>query len=216
MGIKILNATLLLATVIGAILAYRASREYRQTLAAHRELDALTELPIGDPTKVHVRALATGEDLFFSWRLHVPEGVSLRWRENYGQIGMDDVWKRARGVSDCVATVQLCEGFDGGVWLHIGLNEDVTVSSRLGGQDLSSFLADHQDRIQIEQLGCNGVEEVKADEVVPLLRLTLPDELMKEFKERLELSILQQAPGDNVLLLELGTTEAFAKAGARP
>ena len=57
---------------------------------------------------------------------------------------------------------------------------------------------------------------MKADEVVPLLRLTLPDELMKEFKERLELSILQQAPGDNVLLLELGTTEAFAKAGARP
>ena len=140
MAIRILNATLLLATVIGAILAYRASREYRQTLAAHRELKALTGLPIGDPTKVHVRALATGKICSFPGVSMSQKAFRCVWRENYGQIGMDDVWKRARGVSDCVATVQLCEGFDGGVWLHIGLNEDVTVSSRLGGKTCRAFL----------------------------------------------------------------------------
>lgn len=216
MGIKILNTTLLLAAVIGAVFAYRASREYRQTLAAHRELKALTSVPIGDPTKVHVRALATGEDLFFSWHLYVPEGVSLCCRENYRQFGINWVWKRASGVSDCFATVQLRERFGGDVMVDIGLNDDRDVPYRLGGRDLWNFLRDHQDRIQIAQFGGNGVEEVEADEVVPLLRLTLPDELMKEFTERLDLWYPQHASGDNVLLLELGTTEAFAKAGARP
>ena len=64
---------LLLVALSGGLLALQNGRQLRQLRAEYERLSTITgDLPISDASKVHVRALETGERLHFAWRVYLP------------------------------------------------------------------------------------------------------------------------------------------------
>ena len=60
-AIRILNTILLVVTVIGAVLAFRAGSEYRHWSAIHNDLAARTgSFRVVDPSRLNVRAFGDG------------------------------------------------------------------------------------------------------------------------------------------------------------
>jgi hypothetical protein len=70
---------------VGAFLAIQAGREHRQLRAEHRVLKAEVGLvSVGDPTKLHVAAIETGDPLDFAWQVYLPAKFELRWKAQFG------------------------------------------------------------------------------------------------------------------------------------
>jgi hypothetical protein len=82
---RLLSLTLLVASLVGGLLALSAGREYQRLLAEHRRLERkVGNVPISDASQVHVRALKTGEPLHFAWRVYLPAGFHARWDSGRG------------------------------------------------------------------------------------------------------------------------------------
>jgi hypothetical protein len=75
---KILDVILLLAVLIGRVLAWRTGEERGRLTERHRRLAQVTgDLPIEDPSKVYVLALETGERLHYTRRVYCPTAVNV-------------------------------------------------------------------------------------------------------------------------------------------
>ncbi len=207
MVVRTVNATLLIAAVVGAVSAYFASTEYREVMTVHRQLDAMVGMPIRDPSKVHVRAIATGEELFFSWRVYVPEGMNVRWKDNYRGTYIGP----RPSDREFIASVCLLASDAG---LEISSQDNVAgYSNHIGTPHLARLLDEHVNDIQVEQLGSDGVVMVEADELVTLLRLAFPDDLREEAEQEVD-SHWQRQSHEALLRVQLGSAEAFRRAGA--
>lgn len=100
---KLLNAVLLIAAVIGGVLAHRAGMQHQQLLTEFRRLEKkVGHLPIEDPTKVYVRALKTDEELHFAWRVYLPAGFNVRWQNSGGGSS----WSSNSNAGEFIARVR--------------------------------------------------------------------------------------------------------------
>lgn len=181
MSSKAINTTLLVATVIGALLAYRAGKEHREVLAEHTRLEAkVGRLPIRDRSKLHVLALETGDDLCCAWRIYVPADFALCNHSSRGQRGHGAGHARPY---ECVYRLRLRESGDGVLQAY----EDFSGSSTLGDigdREFAEFIRGRWNEVVIEQLGANEIAVVDADEVATLFRITFSKELKKDVERK--------------------------------
>lgn len=206
---KFLNVTLLIATIVGAVLAYRAVKKHRELSAEHQRLEAkVGSLPIGDPSKVHVRAIPTGEKLHFAWRVYVPAGFQMKLK--YGSGSGTTMYSSAHQF---IIRARFQEYKDGTFQVFIKRGGGASLS-QLGDQDLANLLHERWDEVQVEQLGVKDVTVIEADEIAHLLRLTLPDDLQQQAEETVRPSVMRQFK-TGLLDIRFGTDAAFQKAEAR-
>ncbi len=180
MSIRPLKAILLMAVVIGGVLTYLADTKHQELLTEHRRLEEkFLSLPLEDPSKMHVRALETGEELHFAWRVYSPAGYNCSWWNNGGGSG----WQTT-DAEEAVVRVRLREDDDGVLRVFV---KEVGGSCflTLGNRQVTDLLRDRWDEVELEQLGSDGVAVVDADEVTTLLRLSLSDDLKWEFDRKL-------------------------------
>ena len=210
MPIRLLNVVLLIAAVIGGVLAYRAARERQQLLAERRRLEnKVGSMPIGDPSKVHVRALETGEELHFAWRVYLPPGFSYTWRCG-GDTGVSR--SRSQIAREFIARVRLREDERGRLFVF---SKHASGSSRLGlgDEQLADLLRDRWDEVRVEQLAADDVVVVDADEVATLLRLTLSDDLKREIEQKLDKHFAKRFQ-TALFDVRFGSDQAFQQAAA--
>lgn len=70
---------LILALMVGGVVAWKADRERGRLAAEHARLARMTgDLPIIDPARVHLLALETGEPLHQAWRIYLPP-IASSW-----------------------------------------------------------------------------------------------------------------------------------------
>jgi hypothetical protein len=209
MPIRLLNAILLIATLIGGVLAYRAGTKRQQLLTERTRLEKkVGSMPIDDQSKVHVRALETGDELHFAWRVYLPAGFNIRWR--YSDQGSS--WSTSQSAREFIARVRLREDKRGIVYVFI---KQCGGSSRsaLGDGQVADLLRDRWDEVRVEQLAAEDVVVVDADEVATLLRLTLSDDLKREAEQKLNKYFAKRF--ETALLdVRFGSDQAFQQAAA--
>lgn len=206
---RLLNVSLLIAAVIGAVLAYRVTMKHQELLAEHQRLEAkVGSLPIEDPTKIHLRALDTHDELHFAWRVYVPAGLGIRW-ENGGGSGTS--WNSS--ACHFIARVRLRQSEDG--CLQVFTKQGGSSSRfQVGSRELADLLREHWSEIQVEQLGTNGTTVVENDEVATLVRLALPDDLKQEAEQKIGQAIMRYFQ-KGLLEIRFGSDRAFQQAAAR-
>jgi hypothetical protein len=206
---KPLNTFLLIAAVIGAVLAYRVARQHQELSSEHRRLEALVgSLPIEDPTKIHVRAINTGEELHFAWRIYAPAGARVKWQYDSGSgTSMNSE------PSQAIARVRLRQQEDGSV--HVFIKRGGGASRmQLGDQEFGRVLREHWSEIEVEQLAVDEVVALEVDEVVTLLRLTLPEAVMQEAEQRVRPEVVRRFRS-SLLSIRFGTDGAFQHEAAK-
>lgn len=85
--------------------------------------------------------------------------------------------------------------------------------SALGNRQLADLLRDRWEEVQVEQLACDDVVVIDADEIATLLRLTLSDDLKREADQKLDkrsAKRLQTA----LFGVRFGSDRAFQQAAA--
>jgi hypothetical protein len=212
MLIRLLNTVILIAAVIGGVLAYRAAKERQQLLAERRRLEKkVGSLPVDDPAKVHVRALETGEELHFAWRVYLPAAPNLRWKCSSGGSSCYSCYSSS-GATDFIARVRVRENEQGRFDVF---TKQPSGSGRmgLGDEQLADLLRDRWKEVRVEQLGVDGVAVIDANEVSTLLRLTLSDDLKREADQKLKKHFAKRFQ-TALFDVRFGSDQAFKQAGA--
>jgi hypothetical protein len=191
MILRVVNLLLLVAALVGGLLALQAGRRRQLAQAEYLRLEQIAgNLTIEDPGKVYFRALPTAEPLHFAWRVYYPpnykqtivnkaSGSSLSWssepiesilrvRFKYDEQGYLNVYTRFHGGSS---------------------------RSSFGNPELNQFLKDKWDKLHVEQLGKNGLAVLEPDGSATLLRLSMPPAMAEEAVARLpEYARYQRVP----------------------
>ncbi|MEA1952142.1 MAG: hypothetical protein U9N87_12210, partial [Planctomycetota bacterium] len=157
MPLKILNALLLIAAIFGGVCTFQKSRQHRDLLTEINGLESkVGELAIVDPSKVHVRAIDTGEDLHFAWRIYLPAGFRATWQHRNGGNSMTT----RSDPCEFIARLRVYEGDQDGLASHRNGRLHVYYkgsggSSRatLGDRKLADMLRGRLSEIKVEQLG---------------------------------------------------------------
>lgn len=205
--IRLINITLAILTIFGAITAFRDSSRHRELLERHRALAAQSGyLEVSDSSKVHVVALPSEDPLHFRWRIYLPDKCTVVWKTNQWWGGSGS----STGPQDFIAQVRIRKNDNGFVRVFKDLEAHGAVGS-LGGRELQDFMRDRWDDIEILQLGSDGPAAVEPDELATLLRLQFPKDTADDVAAVLAtrgarqwLPVLYQ--------VQFGTNEAWQKA----
>jgi hypothetical protein len=191
---------LLLVCVIaaGAVPAWITGQQRSRLEAEYARLaKSAGNLVLTDPSLVHVLALDTGEPLHYAWRIHFPPGYQATYRTSNEMSGGS--WNK-----------DACD-FIGRVRFQVDEQDQLRVYTRSQGNQSLSYVGDHElgrlvregrVRFQVEQFGSKGVAVFGPDQGVSLLKLTIPEDLPSDVREKL----LTVAPKGTRLFyqLELG------------
>jgi hypothetical protein len=183
---RALDLTLLVAAVAGAALAWQSGRERGRLWQEHARLArSAGELPIADPSQVHVLALDTGKPLDFAWHVYYPPGYTQVLRASAGGGHTFTTSK----PTEFIARVVVREHQSGQMlWVEKHFYRSGGLS-RLGFVNdegaLAGLLRGRWDKVRVEQLGSPDPTALSPDRSAVLLRLTLSDDLQAEARRRL-------------------------------
>lgn len=213
MAIKVINTVLVIVIVIGALFTYQASVWRRWLLAEQTRLEAkVGSLLISDPTKPHVRAVPTGDEMHFEWRVYVPPGMAFKWGQS---VGGDSGESWHSSAVEFTARVRLRENEQGELGVFsFSKQQDDNCWVKLGDRELAELLRGREGQIQVEQLGLERDAVIEPDEVVTVLRLTLSDDMKQEAEKKLDSHVFSGGQR-SLYTLQFGSTQAFRKARAR-
>ncbi|CAN5899146.1 hypothetical protein BH23PLA1_BH23PLA1_08550 [soil metagenome] len=172
---------LLVAALIGGFLAWQTGRERSRLEVQYAQLSRkVGDLPITDPSRVHVRALETGDPMHFAWRVYLPPNFNANLRHNAG--GSSSAW--SSDASELIARIRFREDEQNQLQVYTQFSGG---SSRfgLGSPELAELLRGRWDELRVEQLGAPEMAAVAQDRSAVLLRLTMPEDMERNAREKL-------------------------------
>lgn len=178
---------LLLATLVGGVLAWSSGQELSRL---SKEFDRLARttgnLAIGDPDKVHLMALDTGDPMHFAWRVYFPANYPVVLAQGNGNQSSSS----SSVPTEAILRVRFRQSDKGYLDVY---TKALHGSSRLsiGDKALADLLRGRWGEIKVEQAGAKEVFVIGQDEKVSLIKLTLPDAMQEEAKRKLSASILK-------------------------
>ncbi len=181
MRLKVPDAVLVVVVIVGGFFAWKTGRERSRLEATVERLTRkVGDLPIGDPTRVHIRALPTREPLHFAWRVYVPANYTNVLRSNPGsRSGV-----RTSSAREFVARVRFREDEPGTLHLFTHFSGS-SMRMSFGDRSLAELVRDRGDKIAVEQLGVNDVTPIDPARPAVLLRLSLSEEMRNDARKTL-------------------------------
>ncbi len=177
---KLIDLTLLVAFLVGGVFAWRTGQERMRLRSEHARLaKKIGDPTINDPSKAYFQALDTGEPMHFAWRVYLPakyqQQLGGRWGGNFLSTGGKS--------ADFIFRVGFVE--EEGQLQCFFRDEQSSSKSTFGDKALADLMRGKWERIQITQLGRTDVAVLDPNQKAVLLRLTLPDELVREASTKL-------------------------------
>jgi hypothetical protein len=176
-----LELTLLAIALIGGGLTGQTGWERaRLTKECDRLVQLTGDLTITDPAKLQIQAIETGTTLDFAWRIYVPPNYQLKLRGSTGGSSSSSSSNaryfvaRVRFRGDDQGLLQVFSAFEGGNTLF-----------SIGDERLAKLLEARWREIRIEQLGAREPVRLLKGESAVLLRLSLPDDILAEARQKL-------------------------------
>jgi hypothetical protein len=178
---KVTNAVLLATITVGAVLAWRTGEERSRLASEYARLRAITgDFPIGDPSKVHVLALDTGEERSYAWRVHFPANYKRIIRDGGGSGSTS--W--ASSPVDDLARLRIRENQQGQLEYYTRF-PGTSGRMSLGDTSLADFLRGRWGQLRVEQLGVGELAVIAPGKPATLLRLSMPDAMADEARKTL-------------------------------
>lgn len=155
---------------------YGMQREYNHLA------QKMASLGVTDHTKVHIRAIDTGEPLHFAWQAYFPANYSFAYTTKSGNGS-----KASGAPVHTILRVRLRE-VDGHLMIdkRFGGGTSRTTS---GVPKLIEFLNEHPGALQklrVEQLAVDEMMVFDVSETHTLLKISLPPDLQAKAKEKFE------------------------------
>lgn len=188
---RVLEILLLVVIAVGAVVYWRASSEREALQAEHKRLTTkVGELVITDPTKVHLRAIATGVPGSYAWRAYFPPKYKLHYqfKNGGGSSWRSEAWEgilrvRLRNVDGQLVLYTRCGG--GSSMQTLGNN---------GTVDVGELLKTHPDlleQLHVVQLAQDETVIFPADENRTLFTLSVPEQLLSPEKRAKRANVLE-------------------------
>jgi hypothetical protein len=174
---------LVVALIVGGLLVSQSIFKKADLTREHDRLMQKTgQLTVGDPTRVHLRALETGEPMSYAWRAYFPPNYSFGYTCSSGSGGMgshSDAWEGILRVRfrEIDGNLQLYYRFAGGSGLRS--------FGSSGFRELRKANPDLPKQLVVEQLAKDGPVDFATDEMQTLIKIKLPEELLPEAKKKL-------------------------------
>ncbi|NND96049.1 MAG: hypothetical protein HKN47_01830 [Pirellulaceae bacterium] len=205
---RILNTLLILVIVIGMVTWVRQrqsighqEREYQRLAANYGVLD------VQDSKKFLVTRIDTDDPMHFLWRVYYPAKISILERESFADSG-----KSGGSFTNIAAREQLfrirIEFTDTAIRAHIldGSGGSLLSYNRAQSTD---FLKAHWQDLEFDVLAADGTRKFDTDEVLPFLRVRLPDDLIEELDRSVSTKIAESLKREPIFESLRGTPEAF-------
>lgn len=173
---------LLMAVILaGGVLAWRTGRERSRLSARYENLARVTgELPVVDASKVHVRALDTGEPLHYAWRVYLPPKYNSVLKDNAGDSSSS--W--SNDASEAIVRVRFRRNERGLLEVYIH-SHGASSRGSFGDQAVADLLLDPRGLVRVEQLGEPDLAVLERGKPAVLVRLSVPegnrDEVRRSF-----------------------------------
>ena len=177
---RIPDLVLIALLLIGGVWAWSTGRERARLQAEYDHLVLkVGDLPIGDPSRLHIRAIPTGEPLHLAWRVFVPANYPVIRRSSLGSSGSST----NSSPNEFICRVRLREEQG---YLNV-FDQFCGGSSRsgIGPPSMTDLLRGKWDKVVVEQLGSQKVEAIETGGSTTLLRLSLPEDLQAEARKTL-------------------------------
>jgi len=212
---KLLNLLLLLAIGLAVVQHVRLQSTQAELLREHRRLSIQYGiLPVEDPSKFYFRRVQEEEKAHFVWRFYVPESQRLMMESTH----LSGSGQSSVGYSPDHAIMRVRIGRrDGILRLYCSANGGSSLSSFAYPNELAEFLFENWDQLNVE-VSPEDVLESDLTEVVTLLKVTVPEELIPLAVERTphaESHKVAERLSKPILLVQVGTQEAFATKAAQ-
>ena len=176
---RAIDLLLLVAAIVGGVLAWRSDGERRRLRKEHDRLCQLTgKLEIKDPSKVHVKAIDTGEPLHFAWHCYFPPNTKMQWSTGSGG---GSSWSSA--AVQCIARVRFHKDKSG----EMRVFQKYPGGSTFGSLHVGSAL-ERPEELEIEQLGTDKLVTFSPNESIIFLKLTATEDLQKKVPKYLRKS----------------------------
>lgn len=169
---RIIDITLLVATIAGAVIAIRSGRTLHALQTDHTRLSrTVGGLAVTDPALLHVQAFETGEPFHFAWRVYIPAGQLVASAAGAG--GSSRSTSSYSEPREFLARVRLSQSRTGQIAVYYNFGSGSGYRT-IGSVDAFEYLQEHRDELQIKQLGAGGTVRAKRGESIELLHISLP------------------------------------------
>lgn len=192
MRFKWLDGVLIGLTILGSVFFVRVQSQLAELHKAQaRIVAAVGEMKIQDPSVAQIKALETNQPWQWAWRVYLPDNSNGTLTYQVGQ-GSSGSLGFASSQQEFIARLSLTQLKDGRLGLYNRFEGGCSFSS-FGTKEFGDFLREHRDELEIEQLGSQGAEQLKAGgPTVVFFRLKLSDELARQASERFPDRMLQK------------------------
>jgi len=185
MAQRIVEVVLVLMIVIGAALLWRSANVRSELTAEYDRLVRKTgQLPIGDETKVHIRALEIDEPGHYAWRAYFPPNYAFSYATGMGggSSSRSSAWEGILRVR--------IRNTDKGFMVYTRLVGGSSLRGYGSGKlrDLFHRRPGLLQELQVNQLGADELTVFDATEAQTLLEVALPEKLLAEIKEQVTLN----------------------------
>ena len=176
---RAIDLLLLVAAIVGGVLAWRSDGECRRLRKEYDRLCQLTgELEIKDPSKVHVKAIDTGEPLHFAWHCYFPPNTKMQWSTGSGGSSS---WSSQ--AVQCIVRVRFHKDKSGEMRVY----QKYHGGSSFGSLHVGSAF-ERPEELEIEQLGTDKLVTFSPNESIVFLKLTATEDLQKKVPKYLRKS----------------------------
>jgi hypothetical protein len=177
---RLLDLSLIVLLLIGGFRAWTTGRE-RSKLQAESErlIKATGDFRIGDPAKIQILAIETGEPFHYAWRIYLPANHQFVKFRNSMWAGTNIGTKPV----EFIGRVRIIEehGIIKAYDYFYGGSRNV---EEIGGKKLADFLRGRWDRLVVEQAGEKGLATSDPDVAFLVFRLTMPPEMLAEARAK--------------------------------
>lgn len=207
---RILKLGLVVAFVVGVVMFALAKRDQAPIKAEYDRLSGMFgEMPEASPDHFQILRLPTNEPWHLTWRFRKPQNrqMVVTTQNSFGG-GSSSGRAMISAGGDYESIIRFRIDFDRPQMRCFLKHPGGSSTTGQGDLKTAKYFREHWDELEIETVSATEVESFGPDEVVDLVRITVPE----GFGEGMDIHL----PSDRTcLLIRFGTQEAFDKEAAQ-
>ena len=202
-----LRGALVIMIAVGLIGLVIDQVKLRRSQSQESRLERLVgKLDVDDHTRIHIALIESSEPLHHVWRVYLP--ARSAWRVTHESASSGSGWSQS-GPSEARNEIWRWRvvGSDGAFRSHVLSGSGSSTSSIQ--PEMARFLRSNWRDLEMEIAGEHGLQIASTDQIIPLVTISVPTDLLPKAKEALGERTGEQLKEKPLLRMELGSEAAF-------
>ena len=197
-----INLGLLGIAIAGAVVSVQRATEVADLRAQYTKLSGeFGVLKIDDPTKISFIQLKTQDPMHFRWRFYIPPTT----RAKFARFSGSNSFSTFNSPSEFLGEVKF--RMEDGRLMNYGKFHGGSSLNTIGTPKSGQYVVDNWHGLQIDVAGSDGPIQLEHDEVIELIRISVPLDQFKEAEQKLPRHSFPQ--GNSIFQIRFGEQDAF-------